>query len=317
MAIGFSLEEILMKGRRIAIGGIAMVGLVALVTGGLLAWPARPAPVVASPPADAPAARLASLARPLPAKLAVTRVAHSTVLLDFDGEKVLTDPWFSETEEYHQGEPLGLSLRQLPKLTAVVASHEHFDHFDIKAFAAYPDKTVPFFVASGMAQAARRVGFTNVQELTPWMSARAGSLTVTAAPAEHGVLEVTYVIQGKGDTVYFGGDTKLVPALDEVSVRFPVIDLALLPVNGLRVFGTPVVMNEEEAARLAAQLHAHVAVPIHYAFRGGILLDTFVLSHRGTAEGFARVAKTLAPRTDVRILLPGQRLEIIHVSADP
>lgn len=145
-----------MKRRTIAISAIVVIGLVGLVTGILLAWPATPAPVVASRPADAPPARLASSAPSAPAKLAVTRIAHSTVLLDFDGEKVLTDPWFSETEEYYQGEPLGLSLGELPRLTAVIVSHEHFDHFDIKAFAAYPDKNMPFFVprGTGMAESA-------------------------------------------------------------------------------------------------------------------------------------------------------------------
>jgi L-ascorbate metabolism protein UlaG (beta-lactamase superfamily) len=273
-----------------------------------------PAPVAATRPPDAPPARVVSTAQPLPANLAVTRIAHATVLLDFDGEQVLTDPWFTETEEYHHGEPLGLSLAQLPKLTAVVASHGHYDHFDVEAFAAYPDKAVPFFVAPGMAAAAHKAGFTNVQELAPWQSARAGSLTVTAAPGEHGVFEVTFVIQGKGDTVYFGGDSKLISALEEdLPKRFPVIDLALLSVNGLQVHGKQVVMSDQEAAKLAGELHAAVAVPTHYMFRGGAVSEKF-LSYHGTPGGFAQAAKTLAPGTDARILAPGERLEIRHVA---
>jgi L-ascorbate metabolism protein UlaG (beta-lactamase superfamily) len=271
-----------------------------------------PAPLVASHPADAPPARVASAVQPLPARLAVTRVAHATVLLDFDGEQGLTDPWFTEKEGYHHGEALGFSVAQLPKLTAVVASHGHYDHFDIEAFAAYPDKAVPFFVATGMADAARNAGFINVQELEPWQSAHAGSLTVTAAPGEHGVREVTYVIEGKGDTVYFGGDTKLIPALEgDLPRRFPIVDLALLSVNGLQVRGQQVVMTDAEAAKLAGALHAAVAVPIHYMFRGGT-----ILSYHGTAEGFAESAKSLAPRTQVRILAPGERMEIVHVAGD-
>jgi L-ascorbate metabolism protein UlaG (beta-lactamase superfamily) len=268
-----------------------------------------PAPLVASLPADARPISVPSAAQPVPSKLAVTRVAHASVLLDFDGEQVLTDPWFTEKDGYHHGEPLGFSIAQLPKLTAVVVSHAHYDHFDIDAFSAYADKAVPFFVAKGMAEAARKAGFTNVQELEPWQSAHAGSLTVTAAPGEHGVPEVTYVIEGKGDTVYFGGDTKLIAPLEsELPKRFPVIDLALLSVNGLQVRGRQVVMTDEEAAKLAGELHAAVAVPIHYMFRGGSFL-----SYHGTAEGFEQSAKTLAPHTDVRVLAPGQRLEIVHV----
>jgi L-ascorbate metabolism protein UlaG (beta-lactamase superfamily) len=296
-------------------GVLGFVGLLGLAVGGLALWPASPTPVVSSRPDDAPPARIASTMEPVPAKLGVTRVAHASVLLDFDGEQVLTDPWFTDTEEYHHGEPLGVSLADLPKLTAVLASHDHYDHFDIKAFAAYPDKAVPFFVAPGMGDSARKAGFTNVTELTPWQSARAGSLTVTAAPGAHGVLEVTYVIQGKGNTVYFGGDTKLIPSLEnELPKRFPVIDVALLAVNGLHANGEQVVMSDVEAAKLSGELNAAVAVPIHYTFHGGLIFDTLFLSYHGTSEGFARAAKTSAPQTDVRILPPGQRLMVHHVS---
>jgi L-ascorbate metabolism protein UlaG (beta-lactamase superfamily) len=301
--------------RNVVIGALGFVGVVGLTVGGLLAWPAWPAPTVSSRPADAPPARVASTVQPLPSKLGVTRVAHASVLLDFDGEQVLTDPWFTETEEYHHGEPLGISLADLPKLTAVVASHDHYDHFDIEAFAAYPDKAVAFFVARGMGDAARKAGFTNVHELSPWESARSGSLTVTAAPGEHGVPEVTYVLQGKGNTVYFGGDTKLIPALEnELPKRFPVIDVALLSVNGLHAGGKQVVMSDEEAAKLVGILHAAVAIPIHYAFHGGVIFDTLALSYHGSSEGFARAVKVSSPRTDARILAPGQRLEVVHVA---
>jgi L-ascorbate metabolism protein UlaG (beta-lactamase superfamily) len=302
--------------RKIVTGVVGVLVLLGVVVAALLAWPASPAPVVSSRPADAPPARIVSPAEPVAARLAVTRVAHASVLLDFDGEQVLTDPWFTETEEYHHGEPLGFSLADLPKLTAVVVSHGHYDHFDIDAFAAYPDKAVPLFVCTGMGAAARKAGFTNVHELAPWQSGQAGALTVTAAPGAHGVEEITYVIQGKGNTVYFGGDSKLIPALEEeLPKRFPSIDLALLPVNGLHAGGEQVVMTDVEAARLAGELRAPVVVPIHYAFHGGIIFDTLALRYHGSAEGFVKAAKTSAPTADVRVLPPGQRLEIIHASA--
>jgi L-ascorbate metabolism protein UlaG (beta-lactamase superfamily) len=241
--------------------------------------------------------------QPLPARLAVTRVAHATVLLDFDGEQVLTDPWFTEKEGYHHGEALGFSVAQLPKLTAVVASHGHYDHFDIEAFAAYPDKAVPFFVATGMADAARKAGFINVQELEPWQSAHAGSLTVTAAPGEHGVREVTYVIEGKGDTVYFGGDTKLIPALEgDLPRRFPIVDLALLSVNGLQVRGQQVVMTDAGGgqARRGAPRRRRGAHPLHVSRRS----DPLVSRHRGGVRGVGKEPRAAHAGED-----PGARRE--------
>ena len=182
--------------------------------------------------------------------------------------------------------------------------------FDIATFASYPDKAVPFFVGPNMVAAAQAAGFTNVRELRPWESATVGPLTITAAPAAHKVPEVTFVIQANGSTVYFGADTLLIPELDELSVRFPSIQLALLAVNGLSVLGKQVVMTAEEAAVLAGRLGAEVAVPIHYRFHGSWFTDSFILSYDGTPERFAAALVDSAPGTTGFVLEPGQELRL-------
>jgi len=160
--------------------------------------------------------------------LTITRIGHSSVLIDFDGYRVLTDPWFSEKFGYYHGEPYGITLEELPRLDGVVVSHGHYDHYDMQAFQAYPDKQVPMAVKRGIAQTARKVGFTNVIEMDAWETASFGPITVTAAPGKHGVPEITYMLQANGFTVYFGGDTLLIPELSELPLRFPKIDVALL-----------------------------------------------------------------------------------------
>jgi L-ascorbate metabolism protein UlaG (beta-lactamase superfamily) len=122
--------------------------------------------------------------------------------------------------------------------------------------------------------------------------------------------KVTFVIEANGRTVCFGADTLLIAELRDLPSRFARFDLALLPVNGLRVMGTPVVMGAEEAAELVGILNAGVAVPIHYAFTGSAFTDTFILSRNGTPDRFVAAAKQSAPQTDVRVLPPGQRLVI-------
>ena len=291
-----------------AIAFTSLVGaMAALVGASFLLSPIWPATAVEARPGDAsPIGQGNGLARPL----AVTRIAHASVLLDFDGVRVLTDPWFTEKWHYHQGEPLGLRLEDLPRLDLIVASHAHYDHFDIKSLAGYPHKDVPFLVGPDMVEAARAVGFTDVSELKPWQTWSRGELKVTGAPARHGIPEVTFVIEAKKRTVYFGGDTLFIPELRTLPDRFQKFDLALLSVNGLRVMGVPAVMSAEEAAELAGILKARVAVPIHYAFQGSAFTDTFVLSRNGTPERFVAAAKRHAPLTEVRVLSPGQRLVI-------
>ena len=74
--------------------------------------------------------------------LTITRIARSSVLIDFDGHRVLTDPWFSEKFGYYHGEPYSITLEALPRLSGVVVSHDHYDHYDMNAFQAYPDRRI-------------------------------------------------------------------------------------------------------------------------------------------------------------------------------
>jgi L-ascorbate metabolism protein UlaG (beta-lactamase superfamily) len=247
--------------------------------------------------------------------LTITRIAHSSVLIDFDGYRVLTDPWFSEKFGYYHGEPYGITLEALPRLDGVVVSHGHYDHYDMHAFQAYPDKQVPLAVKRGIAQTARKVGFTNVIEMDAWETTSFGPITVTAAPGKHGVPEITYMLQASGFTVYFGGDTLLIPELSEIPQRFGQIDVALLALNGLQIRflgNRQEVMNAQDAAELCRIIQPRYAVPIHYTFTGGPIMDTLMLKYAGTprelTREFQQAAAKLAPETTVRILIPGEPL---------
>jgi len=96
-------------------------------------------------------------------------------------------------------------------------------------------------------------------------------------------------------------------------VRFPHPDLALLPVNGLQIrpaFNRKDAMDIREAADLLARLRPSAAVPIHYAFTGGPVMDRILLRYSGTVEEFTRLAADRAPATDVHVLAPGQPLRL-------
>lgn len=299
-----------LKLRRLLLSAIIIASGVTALAASFFIAPLEPALVRAgaSPPAQTIALRPSQSGDA--SSFSVTRIAHASVLLDFGNAKVLTDPWFSEKMHYRHGESLAMSIEQLPKLTAIVASHAHYDHFDIKTLERYPDKAVPFFVGPDMVDAARAAGFTNVRELRPWEVATVGPLTITAAPAAHKVPEITFVIQANGSTVYFGGDSKLIPELRELPKRFPSIQLALLSINGLGVMGEQVVMNAEEAAELAGLLGAEVAVPMHYRFKGSWFTDSFILSYDGTPERFLAATREMAPRTQARVLETGEVLRL-------
>jgi len=195
----------------------------------------------------------------------------------------------------------------------VFISHKHFDHFDLAALSDYPDRDVPFAVLSGLGGAVKKAGFTNVTELKPWETASLGPVTATATPASHGVPEITCVLSGEGYTVFFGADTLFVPELAEIAKRFPRLDMALVPVNGLLIRpmnNRKVVMGPADAAGLCGVLNPRVAVPIHYGHSGGGLMDRVLLKTTGDAESFALAAAALAPLTQVKILAPGKKMTV-------
>jgi L-ascorbate metabolism protein UlaG (beta-lactamase superfamily) len=245
----------------------------------------------------------------------LTRVVHASVLLDFDGHSILTDPWLSERPGYHHGEPLAFATAaDLPQLSGIVISHGHYDHCDIDALAAYPDKSVPVATIPSVAPRVRAAGFGNVVELGNWDSAELGPVRVTAAPAKHSVPEATFVLQADGRTVFFGGDTMRIPELDEVARRFPDLDLALLPINGLRVrpmLNHQLVMDAEQAADLTKVLRPRLAVPIHYAYTAGPVRDRLLLKlDRNRPDLYRQATADVAPDTSVRILDPGQPMTL-------
>jgi L-ascorbate metabolism protein UlaG (beta-lactamase superfamily) len=245
----------------------------------------------------------------------LTRVVHASVLLDFDGAAILTDPWLSERPGYFHGEPRAFaSAADLPVLSGIVISHGHYDHCDLDALADYPDKQVPVATIPSVAARVRAAGFRNVVVLGDWDSAELGPVRVTAAPAKHSVPEATFVLRSDGQTVFFGGDTMRIPELDEVARRFPDLDLALLPINGLRVrpmLGRQIVMDAEQAADLTKVLRPRLAVPIHYAYTAGPVRDRLLLKlDRDRPDLYVQAATDAAPDTDVRVLDPGEPMTL-------
>jgi L-ascorbate metabolism protein UlaG (beta-lactamase superfamily) len=249
----------------------------------------------------------------VPEPLTITRITHSCHLIQIGELTVLTDPWFSEKTFYHPGEPVALQPGELPQLDAVLISHHHYDHCDLAAFAAYPNKDVPMIVAGPVAPRARAAGFTDVRDLQPWETAAIGDLTVTAAPGKHAVYEITFIISAAGRSVYFAGDTMLIPELRTLPDRFARFDVALLPVNGLQIrpqLNKQVVMNAEEAAELTSVLRPRITVPHHYAFTGGWLGDRLITKGDRNPQHFVSAAQRLAPGSAVQVLQPGEPLRL-------
>jgi L-ascorbate metabolism protein UlaG (beta-lactamase superfamily) len=246
--------------------------------------------------------------------LRVTWVGHSTVLIELDGVRLLTDPMLRPRVSFLMRVAGRIDAAALSELDAVLISHLHYDHLDIASLGRVGRK-VPVVVPTGAARLLRGRGFSRILELDAGAEASIGPLTIRATPAEHegrrGPLlaraaAVGYLVSGSA-RVYFAGDTDL---FDDMRALAPNLDVALLPVAGWGPRLPPGHLDPRRAAEALQLLQPRVAVPIHWGTyrRIGVRGDAEAL--RAPADDFLHFARELAPGTDVRIVPVGGTLEL-------
>jgi L-ascorbate metabolism protein UlaG (beta-lactamase superfamily) len=215
--------------------------------------------------------------------LRITLVNHSTVLLQQQGANILTDPIWSE-----RASPLswvgprrirkpGVSWEHLPRIDAVLISHNHYDHLDLptlRRLAARGDST--FVVPARVARLLRAENIGPVHEVDWGESLPLPGFTIHCVPALHfssrgifdrdATLWCGYVIESRERLVYFAGDTAFGSHFAQIREKFGSPRLALLPIGAYqpRWFMSPVHMAPDEAARAHRILAAQTSIAIHH-----------------------------------------------------
>ncbi|MGZ6988219.1 MAG: MBL fold metallo-hydrolase, partial [Thermoanaerobaculia bacterium] len=186
----------------------------------------------------------ALLARTGPESL--TWLGHATFLLRTGGKTILTDPFLSDRASPFAGlgpkryVPPGLPFEALPKIDAIVISHNHYDHLDARAIERFSSKEkIAALVPSGLGDFFLRRGYRDVRELRWEESARLGGVVFTALPCIHfsgrtpfdrnATLWCSWSIVSPSLRVFFAGDTGYGPVFAETGARHGPFDLALVP----------------------------------------------------------------------------------------
>jgi len=266
--------------------------------------------------------------RPPASGLRASWLGHSTVLLEIDGFRILTDPvWGPRASPSRligpkRFDPVPLRLRDMPPLDAVVISHDHYDHLDyptIRELAATP---VPFVTSLGVGAHLESWGVPpeRVVELDWWESTTVPGtgIVVTAAPSQHfsgrglrdrnATLWSSMVIRGPRHGVFFSGDTGLTTEYAVIRERLGPFDLVMLEVGAYHPSWGHIHLGPENALEALRLLGGGVFLPVHWG--------TFALAMHDWDQP-AEALLALAPQRDVALLMPrlGEPLEPAHVSA--
>jgi L-ascorbate metabolism protein UlaG (beta-lactamase superfamily) len=260
--------------------------------GDLLKWKLglegrEPPSVVA---ADAPAPRVDNdgVALRLAERPALTWLGHASFLVQLGGHSILIDPVFSKRlVAVPRLVGPGLAWDALPKVDAVLVTHNHRDHMDAPTLARFPND-VRFIVPVGLGAWFRSQGRTDVVELEWFAHHDLPGARVTFVPSQHWSMRTPfdrneslwggYVIEDGTLRVYHSGDTAYFDGFAEIGRALGRIDAAMLPIGAYepRWFMRGQHMNPDDAVRAFLDLGATRFVAMHWG--------TFKLTDEPTGE---------------------------------
>lgn len=232
-------------------------------------------------PVDSP---LSSWATPPSSGLRITWLGHSTLLIEVDGRRILTDPVFGlraspfafvGPRRFHA---TPVTISQLPALDAVLVSHDHHDHLDPSSIRELAALRVPFITSLGVGARLEQFGVDpqTITELDWWEGhpLAGGGLSFTATPSQHfsgrglfdrnSTLWSSWVIQTDNRRLFFSGDTGLTPELGEIGKRFGPFDVSMLEIGAAHPAWEPIHLGPANALRALELLGGGPILPIHW-----------------------------------------------------
>jgi L-ascorbate metabolism protein UlaG (beta-lactamase superfamily) len=218
-------------------------------------------------------------------------VNHSTVLIQYAGTNILTDPIWSDRASPFSSlgprrfAPPGIRFENLPQIHVVLLSHNHYDHLDLPTLRRLAAGHSPRFVVPlGLEKLLSRHGIRTEREMDWWDTAG----PITCVPAHHfsarsisdrnRTLWCGYWITTPAGPVYFAADTAFGPQFEEIRNRLGRPRLALLPIGAYKPewFMGPVHMTPAEAVKAHSVLAPERSMAIHWG--------TFQLADDGKDE---------------------------------
>ena len=241
--------------------------------------------------------------------LTIANLGHSTLLMNFFGVRVISDPSLFErvglrlgplvTIGPHRLIPAPLNPAQLQRLDVILVTHAHMDHLDLNSLEALP-KSAVVVACAGCATLIRPLGYPDVRELRWGERTVVKGLTVTAMGANHWGKRWpwgrtygfnSYVLEKNGRRMLLACDSAITNIFEPLHENPP--DVAAFSISAY----DPWIWNHadpEQVWTMFVQTGAHYLVPLHWG--------TFRLSKEPMEEPMRRLIAAAGPEAD-RIVL--------------
>jgi L-ascorbate metabolism protein UlaG (beta-lactamase superfamily) len=231
-------------------------------------------------------------------------IGHSTVLINFYGIRILTDPALGNRVGISLG--LGtagpkrytapaLRANELPPIDVLLLSHAHMDHMDLPTLGRFGSDTFTV-TAKTTLDVLEPTRLKRATELA-WndrlmFKGTKGELEIQAVEVKHWGARWPsekprgyngYILRREGRSILFAGDTALTPTLGQLRSQGP-FDVAIMPIGAYN----PWIWNHctpEQALEMANKAGATYILPVHH--------QTFRLSDEQMSEPIERLETAL------------------------
>ena len=253
--------------------------------------------------------------------LRVTWLGHSTMLIEIDGVRILTDPvWGPRASPSailgpKRFQPVPVPLREMPPVDVVLVSHDHYDHLDFPTIRALAKTNVPFVTSLGVGAHLEYWGVSpeRIVELDWWESHTLPNtgVVLTAAPSQHfsgrglkdrnSTLWSSFAMRSPKHAVFFSGDTGLTTEYQSIHERLGPFDLVMLEIGAFYPAWGDIHLGPDNAVKAHAMLGG-AFMPVHWG--------TFSLAMHAWDQPAERLLE-LAPQLGAELIMPilGQSVE--------
>jgi L-ascorbate metabolism protein UlaG (beta-lactamase superfamily) len=243
------------------------------------------------------------------AGLRVTWFGHSSILVEIDGVRVLIDPvwderaspvqWFGPKRFFAPT----MRLEEMPRLDAVLVSHDHFDHLGegtVRQLARLQPEA-RWVTSLGVGAILRGFGVRaeRISELDWTEAVAVGGVGITSLPSRHfsgrslsnrfETLWGSFVLRGPEHNVYFGADSGWWEGFEEIGAAYGPFDLTMLEIGAYNKLWEDIHMGPDGAVKAFRAMGAGgLLMPIHWG-----LFDLALHAWRQPMERLLEVADGL------------------------